>query len=147
MMLQRWDPIRDFERLHEEMDRLFRSLTTGRPALPHGDVTCPFAVDILEDKDHVLLKAELPGVNPKEVNISVEDNVLTISGEKKLEHEDKKDNYVRVERYYGKFSRAFTLPPYVDPAQISAEYKDGVLTVTLPKRPETKPRQIQVKAG
>lgn len=146
MMLQRWDPIRDFERFHEEMDRIFRGLGTGRGGAVHTDVTCPFAVDILEDKDQVVLKAELPGVNPKEVDIHVEDNVLTISGEKKIEHEDKKDSYVRVERYYGKFSRAFTLPPYVDVNQISAQTRDGVLTVTLPKRPETKPRQIQVKA-
>jgi len=146
MMLQRWDPVRDFERIHEEMDRIFRGLTRGGQPVT-GDVTCPFAVDILEDKEKVVLKAELPGVNPKEVDIQVEDNVLTISGEKKLEHEDQKDNYLRIERYYGKFSRAFTLPPYVDSAQITAEYKDGVLAVTLPKRPETKPRQIQVKAG
>ncbi len=145
MMLQRWDPIRDFERFHEEMDRIFRSLGTGRAVPVHTDVTCPFAVDVLEDKDQVVLKAELPGVNPKEVDLHVEDNVLTISGEKKIEHEDKKDSYLRIERYYGKFSRAFTLPPYVDAGQITAEYKDGVLTVTLPKRPETKPRQIQVK--
>ncbi len=147
MMLQRWDPIRDFERFHEEMDRIFRGLGTGRAVPVQTDVTCPFAVDVLEDKDQVVLKAELPGVNPKDVDLHVEDNVLTISGEKKLEHEDKKDSYLRIERYYGKFSRAFTLPPYVDPNQVSAEYKDGVLTVTLPKRPETKPRQIQVKAG
>lgn len=145
MMLQRWDPIREFERLHEEVDRVFRGLGMGRAGV-HGDVTCPFAVDVLEDKDHVVLKAELPGVNPKEVDIHVEDNVLTISGEKKIEHEDKKDAYLRIERYYGKFSRAFTLPPYVDSGQISAQYKDGVLTVSLPKRPETKPRRIQVQA-
>lgn len=146
MLLQRWDPVRELERVHEEMDRLLRGFFGPRLA-PSADVTCPFAVDILEDNEQVVLKAELPGVNPKEVDIRLEDNVLTISGEKKLEHEDKKENYIRVERYYGKFSRAFTLPPYVDASKISAEYKDGILTVTLPKRPETKPRQIEIKAG
>lgn len=146
-MLQRWDPIRELERFHEEMDRIFRGLSGGRSVPVQTDVTCPFAVDVLEDGERVVLKAELPGVNPKEVDIRVEDNVLTISGEKRLEHEDKKDNYLRIERYYGKFSRGFTLPPYVDAGQISAEYKDGVLTVTLPKRPETRPRQIEIKAG
>lgn len=146
MLLQRWDPVRELERVHEEMDRLLRGFFGPRLA-PSADVTCPFAVDILEDNEQVVLKAELPGVNPKEVDIRLEDNVLTISGEKKLEHEDKKENYIRVERYYGKFSRAFTLPPYVDANKISAEYKDGILTVTLPKRPETKPRQIEIKAG
>ncbi len=147
MMLQRWDPIRDFERIHEEMDRIFRGLTGARTGSIQTDVMCPFAVDVFEDKDQVLLKAELPGVNPKDVDLHVEDNVLTISGEKKLEHEDRKDSYLRVERYYGKFSRAFTLPPYVDAGQITASYRDGVLTVTLPKRPETKPRQIEVKVS
>lgn len=145
MLLQRWDPIRDFERLHEEMDRVFRSLVTGRGASMQGDVTCSFAVDIFEDKDQVLLKAELPGVNPKDVSLHVEGNVLTISGEKRLEFEEKKDSYVRIERGYGRFSRSFTLPPYVDSNQVTAEYADGVLTVSLPKRPETKPRQIEVK--
>ena len=146
MALQRWDPFRELERMHEDMDRLFRSFLT--PRSPEStEVTCPVAVDVLEDKDKVVLKAELPGVDPKDVEINVQDNVISISGEKKMEHEDKRDNYVRVERYYGKFHRAFTLPPYVDPDGISAEYKNGVLTVTLPKRPETKPKQIQIKTA
>jgi HSP20 family protein len=145
MRLQRWDPFRDIERLHEEMDRLFRGVAL--PRLAGEEPQCTVAVDILEDKDNVLLKAEIPGVNPKDVELQVHDNVLTISGEKKLEHEDKKDNYVRIERFYGKFSRSFTLPPYVDAQKIEATYKDGVLTVTLPKKPETKPRQIEVKTG
>jgi HSP20 family protein len=143
MRLQRWDPFRDIERLHEEMDRLFRGFAL--PRLAGEEPQCTVAVDILEDKDNVVLKAEIPGVNPKDVELQVHDNVLTISGEKKLEHEDKKDNYVRIERFYGKFSRSFTLPPYVDTQKIEATYKDGVLTVTLPKKPETKPRQIEVK--
>lgn len=145
MKLQRWDPLRELERMHEDMDRLFRSFWSPRSA-EAADVACPVAVDVLEDNEQVLLKAELPGVDPDQVDISVHDNVLSISGEKKQEHEDKKDNYVRVERYYGKFHRAFTLPPYVDPNGISAEYKNGVLTITLPKKPETRPRQIKVKS-
>lgn len=146
-MLQRWDPVREIERVHEEMDRLLRNLWGLRSTPASSEATCHIAVDIIEDKDHVELKAEIPGVDPKDVNIQVEDNILTISGEKKLEHEDKKENYLRIERYYGKFSRSFSLPPYVDASKIEAKYKDGVLTVTLPKRPETKPRQIEVKVG
>jgi len=145
MRIQRWDPFREIERLHEEMDRIFRGFAL--PRLATEEPQCTVAVDILEDKDNVILKAEIPGVNPKDVELQVHDNVLTISGEKKLEHEDKKDNYVRIERLYGKFTRSFTLPPYVDAQKIEATYKDGVLTVTLPKKPETKPRQIEVKTA
>jgi HSP20 family protein len=104
-------------------------------------------VDILENAEEVVLRAELPGVKPDQVDVRIEDNVLTLSGEKKLENEEKKDQYLRVERFYGKFSRAFTLPHYVDSSKVAAEYRDGVLTLHLPKKAETKPRQIPVKVG
>ncbi|HOU52451.1 MAG TPA: Hsp20/alpha crystallin family protein [Myxococcota bacterium] len=144
MSIQRWDPFREFERLHEEVDRLFRNVT------PSGAVAgsqCWVPVDVLENAEEVVLRAELPGVKPDQVDVRIEDNVLTLSGEKKLENEEKKDQYLRVERFYGKFSRAFTLPHYVDAGKVVAEYKDGVLTLHLPKKAETKPRQIPVKAG
>jgi HSP20 family protein len=145
MAIQKWDPIREFDRLHDEFDRLFQGRQGQRSAL--AEDTCPLAVDILENVEEVLLRAELPGVKSDAVSVKVEDDVLTISGAKKFEHDEKKDTYLRVERYYGNFSRSFTLPPYVDANKIIAEYKDGVLTLHLPKKPETKPRQIQVKVG
>ena len=144
MSIQRWDPFREFERLHEEVDRLFRSAS---PSGPVSGSQCWVPVDVLENGEEVVLRAELPGVKPEEVDVRIEDNVLTLSGEKKFENEEKKDQYLRVERYYGKFSRAFTLPYYVDTGKVSADYKDGVLTLHLPKKAETKPRQIPIKAG
>jgi HSP20 family protein len=93
------------------------------------------------------MKAELPGVDPKAVDIRLENNTLTLRGERKLDKEVKEDNYHRVERAYGTFSRSFTLPTVVDQGNIKAEYKDGVLKLTLPKREEAKPRQIQINVG
>ena len=144
MAIQRWDPLREFERLHDEVDRLFRTSAPGRTM---SQESCAVAVDILENHDEVVLRAEVPGVKADEVTVRVEDNVLTIEGEKTLPDAEAKDAYLRIERYYGKFTRSFTLPHYVDSAKISAEHKDGILTLRLPKRAETKPRQIQVKAG
>ena len=142
--IQKWDPIREFERLHDEVDRLFRGNWPFRTTAPVFE-GYPFLVDIVEDSDEIRLSAEIPGMDSKDVSISVENNVLNISGEKKMVHDEKKDNVLRSERYYGKFSRSFTLPNYVDSDKIDAEYKDGVLVLHLPKKPETKPRQIQVK--
>ena len=144
MSVQRWDPLREFDRLHEEVDRLFRTSSPTRTAPAEQ---CWVPVDVLENVEEVVLRAELPGVKPAEVDVRVEDNVLTLTGEKKLENEEKQDQYLRIERYYGKFTRSFSLPHYVDAGKIAAEYRDGVLTLHLPKRAETKPRQIQVKVG
>ena len=144
MAIQRWDPFREFDRLHEEVDRLFRTATPERASV--GE-TPWIPVDVLENTEEVLLRAELPGVKGDSVDVRVEDNVLTLAGEKKLENEEKRDQYLRIERFYGKFSRSFSLPHYVDSTRIAAEYKDGVLCLHLPKRSETKPRQIPVKVG
>lgn len=144
MAIQRWDPLREFERLHDEVDRLFRASSPGRTL---SQESCTLAVDILENAEEIVLRAEVPGVKAEDVTVRVEDNVLTIEGEKKLPDADAKDAYLRIERFYGKFMRSFTLPHYVDSAKISAEHKDGVLTLRLPKRAETKPRQIQIKVG
>jgi HSP20 family protein len=103
-------------------------------------------VDIFESDDALVVKAELPGIDPKDVELNVENNVLTISGERKLEFEDKKENYHRVERAYGSFSRSFSLPRLIDETQIAADYKDGVLTVRVPKHEKAKPRQIKISA-
>ena len=105
------------------------------------------AVDIYEQDGNIVLKAELPGVDPKAVDIRLENNTLTLRGERKLDQEVKEDNYHRVERSYGSFSRSFTLPTVVDQGNIKAEYRDGVLKLTLPKREEAKPRQIQINVG
>lgn len=102
------------------------------------------AVDIVETEDAVLLRADLPGVDPKKVDIQVHDNVLTLRGERKFESEAREDNYHRVERSYGSFTRSFTLPRTVDATRVEATYKLGVLEVRIPKRPEAKPRQIKV---
>ena len=102
------------------------------------------AVDVYENKDSVVVKAELPGVDPKEVEISKEDGTLYLKGERKSESEDQRVGYHRLERSYGSFARAFTLPDSVDPEKVSAEYKDGLLSVTLPKREESKPKKVKI---
>lgn len=148
MTIQKWDPFREFERLHGEVDRLFR---TSAPRNLNGETeTCAIPVDIAENAEEVLLKAELPGVPAVDVKVSVEDNLLTIEGEKRFSGSntdgDNKDTFLRVERYYGRFSRSFTLPRHVDTSAIKAEHRDGILTLHLPKKAETKPRQIEIKA-
>jgi HSP20 family protein len=101
-------------------------------------------VDIFENEGNLVLKAELPGIEPKDVDVRVENNVLTLRGERKFENEVKREQYHRVERAYGTFSRSFTLPNVVDTDKIKAEFKDGVLRVTLPQREEAKPKQITI---
>ncbi len=143
-MLSRWDPFRDLQRLQDEMNRVF----DDRLALRGGEsVGWTPAVDIYEDEEGVSLRVELAGVEPKDVEIRFENGVLTLSGERKLEREDKRDNYHRVELAYGTFTRSFSLPGTIDAEKIKAESKNGVLTVHLPKKPEAKPRSIQVKVS
>jgi HSP20 family protein len=101
--------------------------------------------DIYETENEIVVKAEIPGVKKEDVKLSIQDNVLTLSGERKFEEETKKENYVRVERGYGSFSRSFTLPPSVDAKKISAEFKDGLLEVKLPKLEEAKPKEVEIK--
>jgi len=148
MAIVRWEPFRDLMGLQERMNRMFddvyRPAQTGSEddwAL--GGAWAP-AVDIFEHQDNIVLRAALPGVDAKAVDIRLENNVLTLRGERKLDSEVKRDSYHRVERSYGAFSRSFTLPMAVDQGKISADYKDGVLNVTLPKREEAKPKQISI---
>jgi HSP20 family protein len=141
-MLSRWEPFRDLARLQEEMGRVFGEDRMFRPGESVGWTP---ACDIYEDDEALRLEFELAGVEPKDVDIRFENGVLTVRGERKLEKEDKRDNYHRVERSYGTFTRSFTLPASVDGEKIRAEAKHGVLSVTLPKRAEAKPRAIQVK--
>jgi HSP20 family protein len=142
-ILTRWEPFRDIARLQDEMGRLFddRLFRAGE------SMGWTPACDIYEDDESVTLRFELAGVDPKTVDIRFENGVMTVRGERKLEKEEKRENYHRVELAYGTFTRTFSLPATVDPERIQAHAKDGILAVTLPKRAEAKPRAIQVKVS
>lgn len=141
-MLTRWDPWRELTRLQDDMARLFDDRAPMRAGESLG--WSP-AVDIYEDAEGLSLKFDLAGVEPKDVDIRFENGVLTIKGERRLEKEEQKENYHRVELSYGTFNRSFSLPATVNPEQIKAEAKNGILSVHLPKKPEAKPKSIQVK--
>jgi len=146
----RFDPFRDLVSLQDRMNRLFdESLRSGRGGEDDWALGGSWApvVDIYEHEGNIVLKAELPGIEPKDVDIRVENNVLSLRGERRVDNDIKKESYHRVERAYGQFSRSFTLPNVVDTEKIKAEYKDGVLRLTLPKKEEAKPRQIQINVS
>ena len=145
MAIVRTDPFRDLFNLQDQLFRTFGDAYRGRERedAPMTAAWSPL-VDIYEDTDGITLKVELPEVDPKDVDIQLEGNTLTLKGERKLENEEKRDGYHRIERTYGAFSRSFTLPNTVDVEHITADSKDGVLRVFLPKKAETKPRSIKV---
>jgi HSP20 family protein len=148
MAIVRWEPLRDLVAIQDRMNRIFHDAFRGVPASEEdwalgGNWAPP--VDIYEHEGNLVLKAELPGIDPKNVDVRVENNVLTLQGERTFESEVKREQYHRVERAYGTFSRSFTLPNVVDTANIKAEYKDGVLRVTMAKREEAKPKQISIQ--
>ena len=148
MAIVRWEPFRDLISTQREFDRLFREAFS--PATGGGEVstrTWAPPVDIYEDGDNLVLKAELPGINPDDVEVRVEDNTLYMKGERKFEKEVKEENYHRVERAYGTFARTFSLPNSIDSDKVAASYKDGVLTLTLPKKEEAKPKKIKINIG
>jgi HSP20 family protein len=151
MAIVRWEPFRDLVGLQERMNRLFDesfrgiNRTSGEEDWVGGS-WAP-AVDIYEQNGNIVLKAELPGVDPKDVDVRVENNILTLRGERKLDNEVKRENYHRVERAYGSFTRSFTLPNVVDTEKIKAEYKDGLLRMTLPKKDEARPKQISINVA
>jgi HSP20 family protein len=144
--ITRWDPFHTLSGLQEQVNRLFETsfqagadnsaLTTWAPA-----------VDIYEAENELVLKADLPDINEKDLDIRVENNLLTIHGERKFEQQVKQENYLRVERAYGTFSRSFSLPSTINTEAIQAEYKNGVLTVQLPKRSEAKPKQVKINVA
>lgn len=151
MKLTKWTPMRDlpsdFFNLRRELDRFFDSFPrseygTDEPFFPA--VWTP-AADIVERDDDYVVKLELPGVKKSEVKITIEDNLLTVSGEKKQESELKEKEHYRVERSYGAFRRSFTLPSTIEGDKIEAAYEDGILTISLPKAEESKPRAIEIK--
>ena len=145
MSITKYDPFRELRSLQDEMNRLFtgalpRSLS--QEEMLHGAWTP--SVDIFENKDHLVLEAELPGMNREDVEVAIENNVITLKGERKFEKKEENDNYHRVERSYGAFTRSFTLPQNVTSEGAAAEFKNGVLRVSLPKREETKARKIEI---
>jgi HSP20 family protein len=148
MSIVRYDPFRDLRTLQEEVNRLFSTnLTRAFDDEGIGRGAWAPSVDIYENKDQIVLEAELPGMKQEDFDLSVENNVITLRGERKFEKVDETDNYHRVERSYGSFTRSFTLPQTVSAEGATAEYSNGVLRVTLPKREETKARRIEVKGA
>jgi HSP20 family protein len=147
MSIIKYDPFRELRGLQDEMNRLFMSNYSRSSEEGFASGAWNPQVDIFENKDQIVLEAELPGMNPENVNISIENNVLTIHGERKFEKNDENDNFHRVERSYGSFTRSFTLPPTVSSENANAEFENGVLRLTLAKREEAKPRRIEIKAG
>lgn len=138
------DIFEDLEGFQNEMNRLFNG-TLHRPGKKgNGGALWAPAVDIIDEKDDIRVRADLPGMKKEEIEVSVNNDTLSIKGEKKEEKEIKEKDYVRSERYYGAFQRSFTLPAGVDPQKVNAAYKDGVLEITLPKREDAKPKQIKV---
>lgn len=146
MTITRYDPFRDLRNLQEEVNRLFTG-NAGRAFDDEGIARGSWSpsVDIYENKEQIVLEAELPGMNREDFDLTVESNVITLRGERRFEKKEDTDNYHRVERAYGSFTRSFTLPNTVSGEGASADYRNGVLRVTLPKREETKARRIEVK--
>jgi HSP20 family protein len=145
MAIVRWEPLRDLLASQREFDRLFRE--AFGPAFGEGEVstrTWAPPVDIYENGDSLVLKAELPGINPDDVEIRVEGNTLYLKGERKFEKEVKEQNYHRVERSYGTFTRTFSLPNSIESDKVTANYQDGVLTLIMPKKEEAKPKTIKI---
>lgn len=148
MDLTEWKPFREVSRLRREMDRLWDDFFgPGRRALRPLEAEWAPAVDVSETADKVVVKAEIPGMEPKDIDISLTGEMLTIKGEKKSEREETKENYHLVERSYGSFSRSLKLPVAVAVDKIEAKYEKGVLTVTCPKKEEAKPKPIEIKTA
>ena len=148
MAIVRWDPFRDVVTLQDRMNRMFdQALSKTRADDEEGLTASTWvpAVDIFETADSIVMKAELPGVSRENIDIQVRDNTLTLKGERKFEREVKDENYLRIERSYGAFQRAFSLSTVIQQDKIKAVFKDGVLEVTLPKAEEAKSKQVKVE--
>jgi HSP20 family protein len=140
----RWEPIRELSSLQTEMNRLFNA-AFDTPGGGGGARRWTPAMDLVETDEHFVLRADLPGVAESDVKIELDDNVLTVSGERKAEHEEKREGFYRVERSFGSFSRTLTLPKGVDPEGVSAAFSQGVLEVRIPKPEQRKPRRIAIE--
>jgi HSP20 family protein len=148
-VLTRSDSFRGSSTLQDQVNRLFRELYSPPAGSEEALTTTGFAppVDIYEDEHNITLKIEVPGIDERNVDVRIENNTLTVHGERKLEKEEKEENYRRVERQYGSFTRSFTLPSSVDPEQVSAHYDKGMLKINLAKKAEAKPKLIKVNVG
>ena len=138
------DPFRELFELQRGINELFDEGFGGSRESVGLRAWSP-AVDVYEDENEFVIKVELPGINRDDVKVSVNENTLSISGERRVDNEDKRDNYHRIERSYGQFYRSFTLPPNINTEAIGAQFKDGILRLALPKKEEAKPKQIEVK--
>ena len=141
MSMVKWSPFRELASLHDDMNRLFSRLDGGEV---RGRQTWTLPMDVFESKDGIKLKAAMPGLEPHDINVQVEDNVLTVSGQRRFEEKTEEGNYYWIEQQYGSFSRSVTLPPYADAEKIAAHYHNGVLELTVPKRESAKPRKIEL---
>ena len=149
MTIVRWEPLREFSTLQNEMNRLFNTVF-DTPAPGNGGGTMRRwmpAMDLVESGDHFVLRADLPGVSEEDVKIELEDTTLTITGERKAEHESRDEGFYRLERAFGSFSRTLQLPKGIDPESVSANFDRGVLEVRIPKPEERKPRRISIAVG
>jgi len=144
--ITRWEPFRELNSLQNQMNRLFQDFGRGSQ---YELMTTGFvpAVDVYEDEQNLTLSLEVPGMDEKDIDIRLENNQLTVRGERRFEKEQKEENFHRIERRYGSFSRSFTLPNTVDTENVQANYVNGVLKITLAKRAEAKPKQIKVEVG
>jgi HSP20 family protein len=149
MALVRWEPVRELSSLQNEMNRLFNTFFDTPAPGNGGGVARRWvpSMDLVETDDHFVLRADLPGLAEGDVSIEFEDGVLTVAGERKAEHEEKKEGYYRVERSFGQFRRSLTLPEGVDPDGIVATFDKGVLEVRIPKPEQRKPRKVAIQVG
>ena len=147
-MITRWDPFRELNLITDRMNRLFQD-TYGTQGRGEEGITANFvpAVDIYEDEHNVTVKMEVPGIDQKDIDVRLENNTLTVRGERKFEKDEKEENFHRIERRYGSFYRSFALPNTLDAEKVSADYENGVLKIKLAKKAEAKPKQIKVNIG
>ncbi len=146
MPITRWDPFREVVALQNRLNSVFGNLNTESES-PLTTASFVPAVDVYEDEKKVVLKLEVPGIEEKDLDVRVENHTLTVKGERKFEKEEKEENFHRIERRFGSFYRAFTLPSTVDTENIDAKYENGVLKLELKKKPEAQPKQIKVNIG
>ena len=150
-LLTSWESLREFSALQDRVNRMNRLIReSSSPEVPEEALTTTTLappVDIYEDEHNIILKIEVPGIDEKDIDVSIQNNTLTVHGERKIEKEEKEENFRRVERQYGSFTRSFTLPSSVDPGQVSARCDKGVLKINLAKKAEAKPTQIRVNVG
>jgi len=146
MIITRWDPFRELASLQNRVNSLFHDYGRGTDELTTSGSFIP-AVDVYEDEHKVVLKLEVPGVKEQDLDVQVENQTLTVRGQRSFEKEEKEENFQRIERRYGSFSRSFTLPNTINAESVNASYENGVLKIELEKREEAKPKQIKVNVG